>query len=97
MWGSEDHVLELFGDRVEFTSMQRSSLEITAFKHPLDYREHFKERYGPTIATFNNARSNGREEELDQAMANFCYEWNRGSEDKARFEKEYLLAIGTKR
>ncbi|MDP9067762.1 MAG: methyltransferase domain-containing protein [Actinomycetota bacterium] len=97
LWGSEDHIRQLFGDRVEFTTLERDVLEITAFKHPLDYREHFKERYGPTIATFKNARANGREEELDQAMAAFCHEWNRGSEDEARFEKEYLLAIGTRK
>ena len=96
LWGSEDHLRELFGDRVEFTTFERDTLEITAFKHPLDYREHFKERYGPTIAAFNFARTNEQEEELDHAMAEFCYEWNRGTEDEARFEMEYLLAIGTK-
>ncbi|MGK2849895.1 MAG: class I SAM-dependent methyltransferase [Candidatus Limnocylindrales bacterium] len=96
LWGSEDHVRELFGDRVEFTKLERDVLEITAFKEPLGYREHFKERYGPTIGVYNNARANGREAELDEAMAAFCHEWNRGTEDQARFEKEYLLAIGTK-
>ena len=74
LWGSEDHVRELFGDRVEFTTLERDVLDITAFKDPLDYREHFKERYGPTIATFNNARANGREDELNEAMAEFCFE-----------------------
>ena len=97
LWGSEEHLQKLFGDRVEFTTLERDVLEITAFKHPLDYREHFKERYGPTIATFNNARANGREEELDKALADFCHEWNLGTEDEARFEKEYLLAIGTRK
>ena len=97
LWGSEEHVGELFGDRVEFTFLERDVLEITAFKNPLDYREHFKELYGPTIAAFKNARANGREEELDKAMAEFCREWNQGTEENARFEKEYLLAIGTKK
>jgi SAM-dependent methyltransferase len=97
LWGSEDHLRELFGDRVEFSTLERDALEITAFEKPLDYREHFKAFYGPTIATFNNARANGREEELDQAMADFCHEWNRGTEESARFEKQYLLAVGTKK
>src|SRR3712207_9495499 len=39
LWGSEDHLLGLFGDRVEFRSLKRDVLEITAFQHPLDYRE----------------------------------------------------------
>lgn len=97
LWGSEDHVRELFGDRVEFTTLERDVLEVTAFKQPLDYLEHFKERYGPMIAVLNNARANGREEELDRAMAEFCHEWNRGTQDDARFEMQYLLAIGTKK
>jgi ubiquinone/menaquinone biosynthesis C-methylase UbiE len=97
LWGSEDHLAELFGDRVEFSTLEPCVLEITAFKKPLDYREHFKEYYGPTIATYNNARANGQEADLDEALAAFCHRWNRGTQDEARFEKEYLLAIGTKR
>lgn len=96
LWGSEDHLKELVGDRVEFSTLERRSLEITAFKRPLDYREHFTAYYGPTIAAYNNSRANGREEELDDALAAFCHKWNRGTEDEARFEKEYLLAIGTR-
>jgi ubiquinone/menaquinone biosynthesis C-methylase UbiE len=96
LWGSEDHLAELFGERVKFSTLERNSLEITAFKHPVDYREHFKSYYGPTIAVYNNARSNGQEDELDEALAAFCHKWNRGSEDEARFEKEYLLAVGTR-
>ena len=96
LWGSEDHLQGLFGDRVEFSSFERRSLEITAFKDPVDYREHFKEFYGPTITTYNNARANGQEGELDEALATFCHKWNLGTESEARFEKEYLLAVGTR-
>ena len=51
LWGSEDHVRELFGDRVEFRTLERDVLEITAFERPHDYGKHFKDKYGPTIAT----------------------------------------------
>jgi hypothetical protein len=37
-----------------------------------------------------------REEEFDQALRDFCEEWNSGSADDARFEKEYLVAVGRK-
>ncbi len=85
----------MFGDRVDFTTLERPVLEVTAFPRPLDYREHFKERYGPTIATFAHARENGREAELDEALATFCHEWNRGTDEQARFEMEYLSASAT--
>ena len=94
LWGSEDHLRELFGDRVELNTLEREYLEITAFEHPRDYGEHFKSYYGPTIAARANAEKNGRAEELDRALDEFCDEWNRGSEDDARFEKEYLIAVG---
>ena len=96
LWGSEDHLGELFGDRVEWRTMEREILEITAFEHPRDYGEHFKDRYGPTIAARANADKNGRAAEFDEALDEFCDEWNRGTPDKARFEKEYLLAVGTR-
>jgi SAM-dependent methyltransferase len=96
LWGSEDHLRELFGDRVDFRTLERDVLEITAFQHPRDYGEHFKQRYGPTIAVQANARKNGREDEFVAALDAFCDEWNRGTEDQARFEKEYLVAVGTR-
>jgi SAM-dependent methyltransferase len=97
LWGSEEHLGELFGDRVEFQKLERDTLEITAFERPDDYGEHFKQRYGPTIAARANAEREGREAEFDEALSSFCEEWNRGSADGARFEKEYLLAVGKRK
>jgi ubiquinone/menaquinone biosynthesis C-methylase UbiE len=97
LWGGEDHVRELFGDRVEFRAFEREMLEVTAFEHPRDYGEHFKGRYGPTIAARANAAKDGREAELDKALDDFCDEWNLGTPDEARFEQEYLVAVGTTR
>ena len=94
-WGSEDHLKKLSGDRVEFATLERQTLEVTAFERPLDFAEHFKQRYGPTITTLANARRNGREEELNEALNAFFKASNRGTEEETRFEMEYLLAVGT--
>jgi SAM-dependent methyltransferase len=94
LWGSEEHLRGLFGDKVEWQTLERDVLEITAFERPRDYGEHFKARYGPTIAARANAVREGRESEFDAALDAFCEEWNLGSDDDARFEKEYLLAVG---
>jgi ubiquinone/menaquinone biosynthesis C-methylase UbiE len=96
LWGGEDHVRQLFGDRVDFHTLEREMLDITAFKHPQDYATHFKDRYGPTITAQKNARANGREAELEEALRAFAEEWNRGTADQARFEQEYLVAAGTR-
>jgi SAM-dependent methyltransferase len=97
LWGGEEHLEELFGDRVEFERLERDLLEVTAFDRPADYAEHFKQRYGPTIAAQANARRNEREAEFEQALDSYYEEQNLGSADDARFEMEYLLAGGQKR
>ena len=96
LWGSEDHIDELFGDRVDWQTLERDLLEITAFEKPRDWGEHFKQRYGPTIVARANADKEGRAEEFDRQLDAFCVEWNRGTDDDARFEKEYLVAVGTR-
>ena len=96
LWGSEEHLRVLFSGHVEFRTLQRGVLEITAFERPRDYAEHFKARYGPTIAAQANARRTGREAEFEAALDGFCEEWNRGTPDRARFEMEYLLAVATR-
>lgn len=98
LWGSEDHLRGLFGDRVDFEKLEREMLEITAFERAGDYGEHFKQRYGPTIAAQANAQKEGRGEEFERALSEFCEEWNLGGDgESARFEKEYLIAVGRRR
>ncbi|MGY1662036.1 class I SAM-dependent methyltransferase [Geodermatophilus sp. SYSU D00705] len=97
LWGSEDHLRELLGDRVEWRTLTRDVLEVTAFRAPHDFARHFKDYYGPTIAARANAEREGRAAELDEALDRFCDEWNRGTPDQARFDMEYLVAVGTRR
>jgi SAM-dependent methyltransferase len=95
LWGSEQHLDGLLGDRITLSSQQRDVLDVTAFDEPADYGQHFKERYGPTISIRANAAKDGRADEFDAALDAFCEEWNRGN-GRARFEMEYLLTVGTR-
>lgn len=97
LWGSEEHLAALLGNRVAFGTLERDTLEVTAFPRPRDYAEHFTRYYGPTIAARANATREGRADEFDAALLQFCEEWNRGTDDAARFEMEYLVAVGTRR
>jgi hypothetical protein len=94
--GFRGHLKDLRGDRVAFATLEKQVLEVTAFERPLNFAEHFKLRYGPTITTLGTARNSGRKEELNNALDAFFQESNRGTEEKARFEMEYLLAVGTR-
>jgi hypothetical protein len=96
LWGSEAHLSELFGESVDFQTLERAVLEVTTFGRPGEYGEHFKGRYGPTIVAQANAQKSGREAEFEEAVDKFCEEWNLGTSDDARFEQEYLLAVGTR-
>jgi SAM-dependent methyltransferase len=97
LWGSEDHVRELFGDRVELQKLDRNVLDVTAFEQPRDLVDHFRENYGPTLATRKNAAANGREADLDEALYAFAEAQNAGTADGARFQPEYLIAVGRRR
>ena len=97
LWGSEEHVQGLLGERVELTTLRRDVLQITAFPRAHDYARHFTAYYGPTIAARANAERDGREHEFDEALDALCDRWDRGTADAARFEQEYLLTVGTRR
>jgi SAM-dependent methyltransferase len=96
LWGSEAHLRGLVGDRIEWRSLERQTLLITAFERPRDYGAFFKARYGPTIGIRANAERNGRAAEFDEALDQLCEDWNAGTADAARFEMEYLVAVGTR-
>lgn len=54
LWGDEDHVRELFGDRVDnITFTRRTVRPARKFASPVEMREFFKANYGPTIAVYN--------------------------------------------
>jgi SAM-dependent methyltransferase len=96
LWGGEDHLDDLLGDRVQISLQERGALGVTAFRHARDYGEHFKTLYGPTIAIRANAVKNGREEEFDASLDALFDGWNRGTDERARFEVEYLVTVGTR-
>jgi ubiquinone/menaquinone biosynthesis C-methylase UbiE len=97
LWGNEEHVRELLGDRVSEVEVRRQTLEVTRFDVPEDFREHFKTNYGPTIATYRNiAEDPERVASLDQALADLARRNDRGN-GKTVLDWEYLLVTARKR
>ena len=94
LWGGEGHLREIIGDRVEWDRLERDVLEVTAFPRAADFAAHVKTLYGPTIAVRAHAEREGKLEELDAALDEVFAGANRGGADDARFEMEYLLAVG---
>ena len=52
MWGSPDHVADLFGDRVEILEARTGVLPVTVFATAESFRDYFKQCYGPTIGVY---------------------------------------------
>jgi len=97
LWGNEEHVRELFGDRVTDVEVRRQKLEVTRCDVPEDFRESFKTNYGPTIATYRNiADDPERVAALDRALADVARRYDRGG-DKTVLDWEYLLVTARKR
>jgi ubiquinone/menaquinone biosynthesis C-methylase UbiE len=98
LWGSEEHVRELFGDRVESLEMTRDQY-VEGAADPRAYRELFKETFGPIVGTYASlAQEPERAAALDQDFLEFAERTNSGPpEGPAEYRYEYLLVVARKR
>ncbi len=94
LWGSEEHVRNLFGDRVHSLKMTRRHY-VERAKTPTDYLEFFKETFGPVVAVYNSlAGDSEREAALDSDFLDFAVRTNTGpSEGPAEYRYEYLVVV----
>lgn len=98
LWGSEEHVRELFGDRVESLEMTRGEY-VERADDPVAYREFFKRTFGPVVATYASlADQPDRLAALDRDFLEFTTRSNRGAPDgPAEYPYQYLLVVARKR
>jgi SAM-dependent methyltransferase len=54
LWGDEDHVRALLGERITDVVARRESVRVDAFGTPEAFRDYFKANYGPTIAVYRS-------------------------------------------
>ena len=98
LWGSEEHVRELFGDRVESLEMTRRHY-VERAASPRDYREFFKQTFGPVVGIYASlAEEPERAAALDRDFLDFATRANSGpSEASAKYRYEYLLVVAHRR
>lgn len=99
LWGDEQHVRDLFGDRVAALEFRYRTVAIDRFADPAEFREFWKRNYGPTIAVYrHNAADPDRVADLDRDFLDFLNEWNRAEQPgRTRYDAEYLVVIARKR
>jgi ubiquinone/menaquinone biosynthesis C-methylase UbiE len=91
LWGNEDHVLTLFGERVRDVRVRRETVTVDHFADAEAFRDYFKNRYGPTIAAYRGiADDSERVAALDRDLADLARRHDRGTENTV-MDWEYLL------
>src|SRR5262249_19329988 len=94
LWGSEDHVSQLFGDRVGDLTSRRDTLAVDYFSDGAQWRDYFKSFYGPTIAAYRNIEGDvERVAALDRDLADLAQR----NLDGSTMQWEYLLLTVRKR
>ena len=91
LWGDEDHVRDLFGDRISGLRAERWNLSVDNFASGEEFRAYFAAHYGPTIAAYRNVADDPTmTAELDKALIALA---ERHGVDTGHMDWEYLLVV----
>jgi SAM-dependent methyltransferase len=94
LWGQEDHVRALLGDRVTDVVTERRMLTVDHFADGAEFRDYFKTIYGPTISVYRTIEGDpDRVAALDADIARVGDSVLSGS---STMEWEYLLLTARK-
>ena len=92
LWGSPEHVRDLFGDRVAELTATVDSAVIDRFADGEQFRDFFKAHYGPTVAAYRNLAGDAdRVAALDADLAELASSHDRGN---GVMHWDYLLWTG---
>jgi SAM-dependent methyltransferase len=101
LWGSEDHVRGLLGDRVADIEARRETVRVELFADPDAFRDYFKANYGPTVAAYRGlAGEPDRAAALDEGLSDLVRRHDRSAalgEQRTVMEWEYLLVTARTR
>lgn len=98
LWGNEDHVRELFGDRITDIKAEKRTLAVHSFHRPEDFLRYFKSHYGPTISVYKFiAEDSEKVKALDSALIELADSYGEAHGDAAwQMQWEYLLLTARK-
>ncbi|TLM82887.1 class I SAM-dependent methyltransferase [Pseudarthrobacter sp. NamE2] len=98
LWGSEDHVRELLGNRITDAKARKQTLAVRSFHQPGDFVRYFKSHYGPTISVYKFiGEDKDKARELDEALTKLADSFGDAHGDTPfQMEWEYLLFTARK-
>ena len=95
LWGKQQHVQDLLGDRATDVVARREKLTVERFATAGEFRDFFKAAYGPTINTYRYiADQPDRVQALDEELEELASRHDLGG---GRMEWEYLLFTARKK
>jgi SAM-dependent methyltransferase len=95
LWGREDHVRALLGDRVTDITARRQTVRISRFADPRAFLDYFKTRYGPVIAAYRGIAGDPQKvAALDDDLAGLAEGHLAGG---TAMDWEYLIITARKR
>jgi hypothetical protein len=91
LWGQEEHVRSLLGDRADDVVARREAVTVDRFDRPEDFRDCFRDRYGPVMATYRAVADDPNSvADLDRDLIELARLHDRGTETTV-MDWEYLL------
>jgi SAM-dependent methyltransferase len=99
LWGREDHVRELFGDRVEWLQLTRKPFVLDRFADPAEFLEFFKANHPMMIWLHRDlAAQPDVVAALDRDLLELVRRWSQGGPGPSRVpDGEYLLIVARRR
>jgi SAM-dependent methyltransferase len=98
LWGDEDHVRALLGDRVTDVVAKRQTLTSDLFASPEAWKDYWKTVYGPTIAVYRYVGDNPQDvAALDADLTALATRYDRGTGSTTVMDWEYLLFTARKK
>jgi ubiquinone/menaquinone biosynthesis C-methylase UbiE len=94
LWGTEDHLGELFGNGISELRAERVTVK-EVFRSPDHFIEYFRTYFGPTKVAFERVGEDGGEA-LESDLREMLGRWNTAGDRAMVVPAEYLLVIATR-
>jgi ubiquinone/menaquinone biosynthesis C-methylase UbiE len=95
LWGDEEHVRGLFGDRVSSLELTPGRLVERCEGGPREYCDFYRETFGPAVAAYSDPAQAAA---VDRDFVDFATRTNRGADaGPSEYHYGYLLVVGAKR
>ncbi|WP_338198753.1 class I SAM-dependent methyltransferase [Candidatus Nephthysia bennettiae] len=95
LWGNREHLAQLFGARVNWTSLLTRD-HVWRFRSPEQFSAFFREHYGPITRAFAGLDED-RRQELAADLTQLAERFNTATDGTLVAPMQYLEAVGTRR